>query len=85
MLLIPARFNWKKTLQKSNKLVNAKPSSKRTQQDVDQFNKTVNDINDALKIFNTTNNELNKERTSTLNDWNKTYSKYMYMTKQQRQ
>jgi hypothetical protein len=72
---------------KTKKQFDSKPSSKRTQQDVDQFNKAVNDINDALKGFNTTNNELNKERTSTLNDWNKTYSRYMdtYMPKQQRQ
>jgi hypothetical protein len=72
---------------KIKKQFDSKPSSKRTQQDVDQFNKAVNDINDALKNFNAINNDLNKERTSTLNDWNKTYSKYMdtYMPKQQRQ
>jgi hypothetical protein len=72
---------------KIKKQFETKPSSKRTQPDVDQFNKAVNDINEALKNFNATNNNLNKERTSMLNDWNKTYSKYMdeYMPKQQRQ
>jgi hypothetical protein len=72
---------------KIKKQYDAKPSGKRTQQDVDQYNKAVNDINDALKIFNDTNNSLNKQRASTLNDWNKTYSKYMddYIPKQQRQ
>jgi hypothetical protein len=72
---------------KLKKQFDSKPASKRTQQDVDDFNKAVNDINASLKVFNDTNAGLNKQRTSMLNDWNKTYSKYMdnYMPKQQRQ
>jgi hypothetical protein len=72
---------------KIKKQFESKPSSKRTQQDIDQYNNAVNDMNAALKIFNSTNNELNKERTAALNDWNKAYSKYMdeYMPKQQKQ
>ena len=72
---------------KTKKQFDSKPSSKRTKQDIDQFNTAVNDINDALKTFNTTNKDLNKERGDTLDDWNKTYSRYMdtYMPKQQRQ
>jgi len=69
------------------KQFDAKPAGKRTQQDVDNFNKAVNDINSALKTYNSVNADLNKQRSSMLNDWNKTYSKYMdeYMPKQQRQ
>ncbi|MDZ4794680.1 MAG: hypothetical protein SGI83_10405 [Bacteroidota bacterium] len=72
---------------KLKKQFEAKPANKRTQQDVDEFNKAVNDINAALKKYNAVNADLNKQRTSVLNDWNKTYSKYMdeYMPKQQRQ
>ena len=72
---------------KIKKQFETKPASKRTQQDIDQYNNAVNDMNAASKSFNATNNELNKERTAALNDWNKTYSRYMdeYMPKQQRQ
>jgi hypothetical protein len=72
---------------KIKKQFDAKPAGKRTQQDVDQFNNAVNSINTASNNFNTAMNELNKQGNSALNDWNKTYSKYMdeYMPKQQRQ
>jgi len=72
---------------KIKKQFDSKPSGKRTQQDIDQFNNAVNDMNAAGKNFNDTNNSLNKERSSLLNQWNKTYSDYMdqYMPKQARQ
>ena len=69
---------------KIKKQFESKPSGKRTQADVDQFNNGVKDINAALKTFNSTNAELNKERSEGLNDWNKAYAKYLdeYMPKQ---
>jgi hypothetical protein len=72
---------------KIKKQFEAKPASKRTQQDIDQYNNAVNEMNSASKSFNETNNELNKERTDALNDWNKAYNRYLdeYMPKQQRQ
>jgi hypothetical protein len=72
---------------KIKKQFDSKPASKQTQQDIDQYNNAVNDMNAASKSFNATNNDLNKERTAALNDWNKAYSRYMdeYMPKQQRQ
>lgn len=72
---------------KIKKQFDAKPAGKRTQPDVDQFNNAVNSINKASGNFNNVMNELNKQGTAALNDWNKTYSKYMdeYMPKQQRQ
>lgn len=72
---------------KIKKQFESKPASKRTQPDIDQYNNAVNDMNAANKSFNATNNELNKERTAALNDWNKAYSRYMdeYMPKQQKQ
>ncbi len=71
---------------KIKKQFESKPQNKRTQADIDQFNKGVNDINASLKDFNNTNNALNKERSSGLNDWNKTYNDYLdeYMPKQTR-
>ena len=72
---------------KIKKQFEAKPASKRTQQDIDQYNNAVNDMNAANKGFNSTNNQINKERADALNDWNKAYSNYMdeYMPKQQKQ
>jgi len=72
---------------KIKKQFDAKPAGKRTQQDVDQYNKAVNDMNDASNKFNGAMADLNKQGSSALNDWNKIYNKYMdeYMPKQQKQ
>jgi len=72
---------------KLKKQFDAKPASKRTQQDVDQYNNSVNSMNSAANSFNKTMGDLNKQGNSALNDWNKTYSKYMdqYMPKQAKQ
>jgi hypothetical protein len=42
-----------------------------SKQDVDAYNKSVNDINKASQAFNNTNQSLNKQRKEVLNDWNK--------------
>jgi hypothetical protein len=72
---------------KIKKQFDSKPSGKRTQQDIDEYNKAVNDINYARNNFNETNNSLNKERADGLNNWNKTYNNYLddHMPKQARQ
>lgn len=71
---------------KIKKQFDSKPSAKRTQQDIDQYNNAVNDINTASDAFNAASGELNKKGTAALNDWNKAYSRYMdeHMPKQQR-
>jgi hypothetical protein len=71
---------------KIKKQFDAKPAGKRTQQDVDQYNNAVNDINNALNKFNAMMSDLNKQANSALNEWNKTYSKYIdeHTPKQQR-
>jgi hypothetical protein len=55
---------------KIKKTFDDKPSGKRTQADVDAYNKGVKDINDAGKSFNQTNDALSKGRTQVINDWN---------------
>jgi len=42
-----------------------------SKQDIDAYNKSVNDINKASQAFNTTNQALYKQRKEALNDWNK--------------
>jgi hypothetical protein len=71
---------------KIKKQLETKPESKRTQEDVDKYNKAVNDINAVLNTFNSTMSEVSKKSNAALNDWNKTSSKYLdeHMPRQQR-
>ena len=56
----------------------------KSQQDVDQYNKAVNETNAAMEDYNKTNKDLNKERSSVMDRWNKVYKNYMddYMPRQ---
>ncbi len=51
--------------------------SQRTQTDIDNYNRVVNETNASMQDFNKTNNELNKARSSALDKWNKVYKNYM--------
>lgn len=62
---------------KLKKQFDSKTGSKRTQQDVDQFNKAVKEINDAGNDYNAINNDLNKQRSKTLDGWNNAVKRYM--------
>lgn len=62
---------------KIKKAFDSKPASKRTQADVDAYNKAVNDMNDAVNKFNNTNKQTNKDREKTLDDWNSGVKKYL--------
>lgn len=44
--------------------------------DVDGYNKAVADINKGSQKFNQTMNDLNKQRTESLNNWNKTVNQF---------
>ena len=85
--LITDYFLKEEAFNKIKKQFDAKPANKRTQPDVDGFNKAVNDINTSMNKFNAAMADLNKQASSALNDWNKTYSKYVdeYMPKQGKQ
>ncbi len=48
-----------------------KKGDKRTKEDVDAYNKAVNEMNKSSNAYNSTNKMLNEERTETLNGWNK--------------
>ena len=62
---------------KIKKEFDSKPSSRRTQQDVDRYNKGVNDMNAASNNYNKLNGELNRNRSSVLDDWNKAVKRFM--------
>jgi hypothetical protein len=62
---------------KLKKQFETKPASKRTQQDIDLYNKGISDINAAVNNYNATNTEMNKQRNNAVNDWDKAVKKYM--------
>jgi hypothetical protein len=51
---------------KIKKAFDAKPESKRTKEDVDGFNKAVNEVNAAINSFNQANNKVNQGRKQVL-------------------
>jgi hypothetical protein len=53
------------------------PQSKRTKEEVNQYNAAINDFNSKLNNFNRVNTELNNSRTAALNNWEKTAKNFM--------
>ena len=70
-------FLQEESFNKLKKQFDAKPGSRRTKQDVDQFNKAVNDINAASKNFNTNNADFNKQRSAGLDGWDKAVKNFL--------
>jgi hypothetical protein len=56
---------------KIKKAFEAKREKDRTQADVDQYNQSINDLNSAGTNFNNVNNQLNKNRSQLIDNWNK--------------
>ncbi|MCW3126893.1 MAG: hypothetical protein JWO03_2551 [Bacteroidetes bacterium] len=54
-----------------------KKGSGGSQSEVDEFNKSVKDMNGAVVVYNKTNNELNENRSKLINDWNNAYMAFM--------
>ncbi len=52
------------------------PEKKRTQTDVNEYNKAVNDMNAGVNTFNTTNQNLNKKRAALIDGWNAAADKF---------
>jgi len=57
--------------EKIKKAFEAKPESKRTQEDVNAFNKAVNEVNAAINTFNQVNTKVNNARSQAIDNWNK--------------
>ena len=57
---------------KVKKSFDVMPAAKRTQLDVDNFNKAVADINKGSNAYNKANAEINKQRNYVLEKWNST-------------
>jgi len=57
---------------KIKKAFDSKSESARTKEDVDIYNKAVNEINAAVNVYNQGNNNINTSRTQLLQNWEKT-------------
>jgi hypothetical protein len=62
---------------KLKKQFDAKAGPRQTQQDIDQYNKAVNEMNDAVKEYNANNDQFNKERSKGLDGWNNAVKDYL--------
>jgi hypothetical protein len=80
-------FMKEENFNKLKKNFESKPASKRTQVEVDEYNKGVNEINATVNEYNSANKELNKQRETALDLWNSTVKKYLdnYMPVQRKQ
>ena len=67
-------FMKEETMNQTKKSYEAKKT--KSQADVDAFNKAVNEINKAVKDYNTTNDMLNKKRGELIEDWNSVCEKF---------
>jgi hypothetical protein len=54
---------------KTKKAFDAKPASKRTKADVDDYNKSVREVNELVNQSNKLNQELNASRSKVLDNW----------------
>lgn len=62
--------------EKIKKSFDAKSASSRTKEDVDAYNKAVNEMNNAVGTFNKINNGINTRRTQVLNNWQQADKKF---------
>ena len=67
----------KEEFEKLRKAFELKPANRRTQDDVNAFNKAVDDYNKAVTSFNNTSTELDKSRAKILNSWEATRKRFM--------
>jgi hypothetical protein len=63
--------------QKTKKAFEAKKESERKQDDVDQYNKSIKEFNQGVSEYNGVNNELNQNRKTVLDNYNKTSSTFL--------
>ncbi len=67
----------KEEMEKAKKSFESKPEAKRTQADVDQYNKAIDTFNKAVNSFNKTNTEVNASREKVGTHWEQTRKRFM--------
>lgn len=63
--------------EKIRKAMDAKPQSRRTQADIDSYNKAADEINNGIGKFNKSMQDLNKDRAKLIDNWNDTVKRFM--------
>jgi len=77
---IPGQIDFylkKENFEKLKKTLDSKRPNDRTQSDIDQYNKSLKEFNEAVTRYNTINDELNKKRTAVFGQWNKAIDDFM--------
>lgn len=72
---IPAMLDYfmkNENFEKVKKNFDAIPEKKRTQSDVNDYNKAIKEMNEAVNGYNKSNNNVNKQRGSLIDNWNNT-------------
>ncbi|MGB0523965.1 MAG: LIC11966 family surface protein [Flammeovirgaceae bacterium] len=64
-------------LEKIKTSFNKIPQSKRTQADVDKYNKAIDEFNKSVGNYNEINNGLNQKRAQLINTWNKAAAAFL--------
>jgi hypothetical protein len=67
----------KEDFEKIKKAFDAKPASKRTQPDIDAFNKAVNEQNKAASDYNKVNSDLSKRHEKVMSNWEITKKNFL--------
>lgn len=63
--------------QESKKVMDNKSASSRTKEEVDNFNKLVNEVNNEVGNYNKTINKFNVDRSNAINNWNITSDNFI--------
>ena len=66
----------KDNFDKANEIMETKKKKDRTQEDIDKFNSAVKEYNEAAGSNNETNENLNKNRSKMLDEWNKSVESF---------
>jgi hypothetical protein len=67
----------KSEFEKIKKAFEGKRASDRTKADIDTYNKAVNEFNAGIARYNAVTNDLNKRRSTLLNQWNKASTEFL--------
>jgi hypothetical protein len=67
----------KEEFEKIRKAFEAKPANRRTQDDINAFNQSIDEYNKAVNTFNKTSEELNTIRGKVIGNWDTTRKKFM--------
>lgn len=62
---------------KMKSALEAKPQSKRSKEEIDQYNKAVKELNESMTKYNSVSQELYKKRSELLNKWNSSVKSFM--------